>query len=215
MRLFLAFVVACLTVSPATAESPMAQAKAYMDFWQPVEGTWDIVNTVEGQEAVHGVWRVEASPSGSCRLSYLKVGEQAVNQSMAGYDPEKSAWLSVTFDVAKESDDPICSHNWIFIDLSSHKQLATGVVVQSEGTRALASGKVAKRTAVWTFPVVSKNKIVLEVTDRVHNGEAQPKRTIIFERRKQVAVHGYRFLCCQPLLLPEIRRIPNGRRQPC
>jgi hypothetical protein len=183
VRLVIAALIFCYGAA-AFGNDGLELAKKYVNFWQPLDGNWDLTAGAEDAEPVVVSWTFKRSPS---ELWYVSEGEaegQATGIAVHGYDPEKKTWHYSGYGVPNEENPQLCSTVWLHVDLNGHEKLESGATMKSTSRRVLPSGQIDEGEGVWTWSEVTRGRVVLEITEANKNGEPQPDARFVFERRK-------------------------------
>ena len=176
-----------LCISSASADDLTATAKKYVNFWQPLEGTWMVTFESEGQasDAEMGpiLWNVSRSPTGLCLLSGGELKGTPIGTGLHGYDPEQKCWHFISYQVPTGPDEAYCSKNWLHIDVAKDKVLKEGCTFIAEGKHYRGDGTVTESRARWTFPKVTDRVIEIAFTEGTENGESVPAGKMICKQK--------------------------------
>lgn len=166
----------CVAVLLATsvADADDSKAKAYLKFWEPVVGTWEITAEKDGQP-ISMKWQLVPGTSGYALVSKIIEGK-AREDAVHGYDPKEQCWKYVFitdmgFGIAR------CN-----VDFDKYPRLTRGVELKIETELTTWDGETTKSSATWQFQVVEKNQVVFVATNCLRNGEKQPDDKSTFKR---------------------------------
>lgn len=183
----LAAISFALCAAAAQAEDQVELAKKYVDFWQPLEGRWEITFEVEGtpkaDDAAPAVWTYRKSSTGLCYLGEVAVDGTATTHGIHAYDPLRKHWHFLSYGVPGSEEDSFTSMAWLHVDLATAQRLAQGVTFLAETKEVMKDGTVVESTGRWTFPRVEPDYVEIHLTDGKRNGEPVPPGKLILKRR--------------------------------
>lgn len=177
-----------LCASATQAEDQMGLAKKYVEFWQPLEGQWEITwdgpGAPEGEDAAPAIWIYRKAPTGLCYVVEVTINGTAANHGLHAYDPLRKCWHFLSYGLPARESDSFTSTTWMHVDLAKAQRLAPGVTFLAETKEVMQDGTVVESTGRWTFPRVEQDYVEIHITDGKRNGEPVPPGKLILKRRK-------------------------------
>ena len=178
--------VAC--TSRGLAEDNLETAKQFVEFWRPLEGSWEVTIEVEGVAPDHDadsfLWTFKKSPTGLCYVDEVRVNGEVTGHGIHGYDPQYKHWHLVSYGIPQTADERLHGTTWLFVDLTENMQLTEGISFIGEGKDVMPDGKVVNTRSRWQFPEVKPDRVVIRFTEATRNGEAMPDTTMTLRKKK-------------------------------
>jgi len=154
-------------------------AKDYIEFMNPLVGSWKATVESEGQE-VKGTWDVRIAPGGYC-LTTVATGIVPATQSIDGYDPVARKWTALLFNAAGE-------HIYTTHEISGMakgKVFGEGVVMTSERKTSKSDGTITEQTSTMTCLECTEKKIVAQWSEVKEGGKSLPGWLLTLERQQR------------------------------
>ncbi len=163
-----------ILLAASVAISDDGKAKAYLKFWEPIVGTWDMTGNRDGQP-IALKWQLLPGTTGYALVSKVLEGNQR-EDAVHSYDPKEKCWKYVFIT------DSGYGVSRCHVDLSKYPRLSSNVSFKVETEITTWEGETASHSATWQFPVVEKNQVVILETNCTKNGEQQPNVKSTFKR---------------------------------
>ncbi|NLX99717.1 MAG: hypothetical protein GXY83_26775 [Rhodopirellula sp.] len=164
-----------LNASPAQSEE--LTADDYIQFWSPLEGSWE--TTIESQgKAIPGQWKGWLSPIKKCYVVHGEDGGYSPVYSVDGYDPVAKKWTATGFDA--DGSFFLATHE--IVGMKKGKRLENGATTKGERKLFKTDGTTTTITLTAVCDECSKNRIVILFTDQKENGQPRPDEKWICER---------------------------------
>jgi len=182
IRLFsFCFVIGlALALSGLPTQGQELTSDDYIQFWEPVMGSWKMTNDRSGTITT-GTFRIEFAPNRKCILLYHGGEKDPFTQQLQGYDPVGKK--QIAFGFVENGNFQIQT---ITVDgMRKGLKAAKGVGGNWEQKIFSPDGKTTTFTSKWKWTHLDKDKIVMMWTDIKQEGKPETEElTMTLERRK-------------------------------
>lgn len=166
--------------APATVVAQELTAEDYVNFWQPLVGTWRGTAEVGG-ESTPITFRFRVSPNKKCLLLYDDSDGVPGTQQLQVYDPV--AKQEIAWGVDKDGQRQI--QTIVVNGMKKGMKAAKGVGGTWEIKLSTNDGQTIMTKGKWAFVKVDETHVVMEWTDLKEDDKAKPDTKMTLERQPE------------------------------
>lgn len=187
-RLLFAFGVVAIVFSAAVqiATAQGLTADDYIEFWQPMVGTWEGTFELNG-ETNPITFRFRISRNKKCILLYHEVAGKPGTQQLQAYNPVTKK--EIAWGVDKDGNRQIQT---IAIDgMAKGKRAAKGVGGSWELRVLRNDGTTSTTVSEWSFTQLDEKQSAMVWSNVVEDGVAKPDTKLTLERQPDGSRRGH------------------------
>jgi len=166
-------------VAPPTSAQELT-ADDYIEFWQPIVGTWKGTFELDGKTSPT-TFRFRIAPNKKCILLYSDSDGVPGTQQLQVYDPV--AKHEIAWGVDKDGQRQI--QTIVTDGVKKGMKAAKGVGGSWELKVFTNDGKTITRTCKWSFAQLDETHFTMVWTDVKEDGNPRPDTRMVLERQPE------------------------------